>query len=87
MQKRFVEETGSLSSNRLAAEADEFMEDENWAAIVAQMEYARFIEFIPEHPNWNGTLVTVQEAVLSDGVPVEEAMQEAQNQAEQAVNQ
>lgn len=87
VQKRFVEETGSLSSNRLAAEADEFMEDENWAAIVAQMEYARFIEFIPEHPNWNGTLVTVQEAVLSDGVPVEEAMQEAQNQAEQAVNQ
>lgn len=87
VQKRFVEETGSLSSNRLAAEADEFMEDENWAAIVAQMEHARFIEFIPEHPNWNGTLVTVQEAVLSDGVPVEEAMQEAQNQAEQAVNQ
>lgn len=87
VQKRFVEETGSLSSNRLAAEADEFMEDENWAAIVAQMEHARFIEFIPEHPNWNGSLVTVQEAVLSDGIPVEEAMQEAQEQAEQAVNQ
>lgn len=87
VQKRFVEETGSLSSNRLAAEADEFMKDENWAAIVAQMEHARFIEFIPEHPNWNGSLVTVQEAVLSDGVPVEEAMQEAQDQAEQAVNQ
>ena len=87
VQKRFIEETGSLSSNRLAAESDEFMADENWAAIVAQMEHARFIEFIPQHPNWNGTLVTVQEAVLSDGVSIEEAMQEAQDQAEQAVSQ
>lgn len=87
VQKRFVEETGSLSANRLAAEADEFMSDENWAEMVSQMEYARFIEFVPEHPNWNGTLVTVQEAVLQDGVPVEEAMQQAQNLAEEAVNQ
>lgn len=86
VQKRIVDVEGSLSSNRLAAEADEFMEDENWAAVVEQMEHARFIEFIPEYPSWNGTLVTVQEAVLSDGVPVEEAMQEAQDLAEQAVN-
>ncbi len=86
VQKIFVEETGSLSSNRHAAEAEEFMTDENWAEIVGQMEHARFIEFIPQHPNWNGTLVTVQEAVLSDGVPIEEAMQQAQDQAEEAVN-
>lgn len=50
------------------------------------MEYARFIVFIHEHPNWNGTLVTVQEAVLQDNVPVEESMQEAQDIAEDAVN-
>lgn len=86
VQKVFVDETGSLSANRFAAEADEFIEDENWAEIVNQMEHARFIEFIPEHPNWNGTLVTVQEAVLQDNVPVEEAMQEAQDIAEDAVN-
>lgn len=86
VQKIFIEETGSLSSNRLAAEADEFMADENWAEIVNQMDHARFIEFIPNHPNWNGSLVTVQEAVLQDGVAVEDAMQEAQDIAEDAVN-
>ena len=86
VQKRIIDAEGIISANRLATEADEFMEDEHWATIVEQMEHARFIEFIPEFPSWNGSLVTVQEAVLTDGVPIEEAMQEAQDQAEQAVN-
>ena len=34
VQKRIIDAEGIISANRLATEADEFMEDEHWATIV-----------------------------------------------------
>lgn len=84
-QIKVHEESGSLVSNMNAAEAPQFMEDPIWATMVEQMDHARFIEYIEALPAWHTTADSAEEAVLNAGVDPEEALQEAQEIAENAV--
>jgi|GEM_PF-2335573 len=86
VQLRIHNELGNLVSNINAAESEELMQNENWVSIVEEMEHARFIEFINELPTWNSTLNSAEEAVLQSNVSPEDALQEAQEIAEDAVN-
>ncbi len=71
-------DTSAMSANVLAAQDPALVGDPRWQFFLEAMNYSQGTEVVPEYSNWGTEIDQRREQVLQGAVPVQQALDEAQ---------
>jgi len=86
-QASWARDTYSMPARVEAASDPTLTADPNWQLFVDAMEYTKTNPFVPEYPNWEQELGNRYEQIWTGEVPIQQALDEAQQAIEAETGQ
>lgn len=85
-QASWARDTQSMPANRIAASDPALLVNPNWKLFVDAMGYSQGTPFMPQYPNWMEQLEMRYDQVWRGQLPVDVALEQAQEIVEQEIN-
>ena len=86
-QASWARDTYAMPARVAAANDPTLLADPNWKLFVDGMQYTKINPFVPNYPNWEQELGNRYEQIWTGELPVQQALDEAQQAVETEIGQ